>query len=314
MQQLAQLFSDFKTMNIAEVVRDERVRDQFIRVYSQLHTQCDAEGIYEREAKYFNELLGKTAGLLECSARSAYIAFIDLAVKGLSLEQGAQATCYLLPRSVKRVIGGKDSWAKECYLTISAYGELYLRIRAGQVRHVDNPVIVYEGDIFQYGERDGHKFVNYTSSIPRMSNKILACFLKITRADGSIDYNVMTEADWSRLATYSGKNNAYRDKSGQYIERPNALYTSNDGQIDTGLLAAKCIKHAFRAYPKLRIGDGSLLESEVDTTAPAIDAEPDFDPYGTADAEPTPATPVAPTAPVAQPKGVTFTTDNDDTF
>lgn len=111
--------------------------------------------------------------------------------------------------------------------------------------------------------------------MPRTSNRIIACFMKITRIDGTVDYAVMTETDWQRLSDYSGKNNAYYDKEKhQRVERPNELYTSANGGIDPGFLASKCIKHAFKSYPKLNIGKGSVLETQ------AID-EPqlEFDPY-----------------------------------
>jgi hypothetical protein len=103
--------------------------------------------------------------------------------------------------------------------------------------------------------------------------------MKLTRTDGSFDYSVMLESDWQRLMQFSGKNNAYYDKNTrQRIEKPNELYTSVNGGIDPGFLAAKCIKHAFRSYPKLQIGKGSQLETEI--------AEPDFDPYGGLDQAP----------------------------
>ena len=117
--------------------------------------------------------------------------------------------------------------------------------------------------------------MNFASSFPRTSNRIIACFLKITRADGSVDYSVMTEPDWLRLKSYSDKQNTYIDRStGQPVTRPNQLYNVG-GQIDTGFLMAKCIKHAFKSYPKLKIGRGSALETET------VDEQQnnDFDPY-----------------------------------
>ena len=151
-----------------------------------------------------------------------------------------------------------------------------LRAKAGQILHADNPVVVYEGDEFAFGEKEGRKYVNYCCRIPRSSNRIIACFLKITRPDGTVDYSVMTEADWKRLSDFSGKANRYWDNTEKrYVENPNQLYTSGDGQIDTGFLKAKCIKHAFKTYPKIAIGKGTQLESDVVT-----DPQPDFDPYG----------------------------------
>ena len=274
------LAKELQSMKAIDVIRNERVRNQFISVYNSIWKE-GGEQVYEREAIYFNQQLRDKQNLRECSGTSIFYAFIDLAVKGLTLATGAQALCYLIPRSVKIGIdqSGKDIWEKVCNLTISGYGELVLRKNAGQIRHADNPVIVYEGDTFQYGEQNGQKIVNYMSAFPRRSNKIIACFLKITRADGAIDYSVMTEQDWMRLKGYSDKQNTYYDsKTRQYVTKSNELY-GKDGQIDTGFLMAKCVKHAFKTYPKLNIGRGTALETEIiEQHQPA-----DFDPYGGVD-------------------------------
>lgn len=274
------LAKELQSMKAIDVIRNERVRNQFISVYNSIWKE-GGEQVYEREAIYFNQQLRDKQNLRECSGTSIFYAFIDLAVKGLTLATGAQSLCYLIPRSVKIGIdqSGKDIWEKVCNLTISGYGELVLRKNAGQIRHADNPVIVYEGDTFQYGEQNGQKIVNYMSAFPRRSNKIIACFLKITRADGTIDYSVMTEQDWMRLKGYSDKQNTYYDsKTRQYVTKSNELY-GKDGQIDTGFLMAKCVKHAFKTYPKLNIGRGTALETEIiEQHQPA-----DFDPYGGVD-------------------------------
>lgn len=274
------LAKELQSMKATDVIRNERVRNQFISVYNSIWKE-GGEQVYEREAIYFNQQLRDKANLRECSGTSIFYAFIDLAVRGLTLAPGAQALCYLIPRSVKTGTDerGNDVWEKVCNLTISGYGELVLRKNAGQIRHADNPVIVYEGDSFQYGEQNGQKIVNYMSAFPRTSNKIVACFLKITRADGTIDYSVMTEQDWLRLKGYSDKQNTYFDrKSNQWVTKSNELYGScknGNGQIDTGFLMAKCVKHAFKTYPKLNIGRGSALETEIIEQQSA-----DFDPYG----------------------------------
>ena len=273
--------NELQSMKATDVIRNEKVRNQFIAVYNSIWKD-GGEQVYERESIYFNQQLRDKANLRECSGTSIFYAFIDLAVKGLTLAPGAQALCYLIPRSVKTGIDqyGKDIWEKVCNLTISGYGELVLRKNAGQIRHADNPVIVYEGDRFEFGEQNGQKVVNYMSAFPRQSNRIVACFIKITRADGSIDYSVMTESDWLRLKGYSDKQNTYFDaKKNQWVTRGNELYGKNGGQIDTGFLMAKCVKHAFKTYPKLNIGRGSALESDI------ID-EPanNLDPYAGVDA------------------------------
>ena len=163
----------------------------------------------------------------------------------------------------------KNRYETQCVLTVSGYGELVLRARCGQIRHADNPVIVYEEDSFEFGERNGQKFVNYTCRLPHQSGRIVACFMKITRADGSADYAVMLPEDWARLSNYSARQNSKFNYQTKQWEngKPNALYTAQGGQIDPGFLVAKCIKHAFKTYPKARIGHATQLESQhVDET------------------------------------------------
>jgi hypothetical protein len=274
MNDAMKMAAEIGKLRAGEVVRNELVRQQFINVYNAIWKE-GGESVYEREANHFQHLMRDSEKLKSCTPISVFFAFIDLAVQGITLEPGVRAMAYLLPRNYKaQAPDGRTVWETRCNLTVSGYGELFLRARAGQILHADNPVIVYEGDEFSFGERDGRKFVSFMSRIPRQSNRIIACFMKITRIDGSTDYAVMTEADWVRLSGYSAKNNAYTDRSGQRVEKPNELYTSNDGSIDPSFLAAKCIKHAFKSYPKLNIGRGTQLETSV-----AGQPQDDLDPY-----------------------------------
>ena len=265
---------------LTDVVENELVKQQFISVYNAVWKE-GGEQAYDREANFFNKIIRENANLSGCTLLSIYFAFIDLAVQGISVEPGTRALAYLLPRNYKvgRDEKGNGIYEKRCNLVISGYGELYIRARAGQIHYADNPIVVYECDSFEYGEHEGRKYVNYSMHIPRTSNHIVACFLKITRTDGTIDYSVMLEQDWQRLAGYSGKNNRYFDKEhNQWVEKANELYTSAEGGIDSAFLCSKCIKHAFRTYPKLNIGKGTQLET-------TINDEPNqgFNPYGDMD-------------------------------
>lgn len=274
-------------LRASDVIRNDYVRAQFIAIWNAIWKE-GGEAAYEREAMYFNERLRDNERLRKATGMSVFLSFIDLAVRGLTLEPGPQALCYLLPRNccVGRDQQGKNLYETRCNLTISGYGELVLRAKAGQILHADNPVVVYEGDDFSFGERDGRKYVNYCCRIPRQSSRIVACFLKITRPDGTVDYAVMTEPDWRRLSAFSGKaNRSWDEAARRWVDNPNPLYTAGaDGQIDAGFLRAKCIKHAFKSYPKIPIGAASQLESDVAgepepgaaTVAAAPDPEPDF--------------------------------------
>lgn len=293
MSNIALTVDSINQLQPLEVVTNEAVRSRFIQIYNTLWGD-GGETAYEKESFYFNNRLRDDEKLQKATRFSIFICFIDLAINGLSLEPGVRALCYLQGRNVcigARADGGKV-YEGRLVLTVSGYGELVMRARAGQIRHADNPILVYEEDEFSFGDRNGQKIVDYMCHFPHKSNHIIAAFIRITRSDGSFDYSVMLEEDWIRLQQYSLKSNTrFNKNTNQYEGAANELYTSRKGAIDSGFLMAKLIKHAFKTYPKARIGKGSELESqqeeihqrEVDefygVDAPAIPSEPN-PPFG----------------------------------
>lgn len=260
-----------------DIATNEHVRAKFIQIYEAMWTPStgvSGEAAYERESRNFNRILGEKEDLRKnCTRFSLFTAFLDVAISGLTLDPGAKAQAYLIAQSV--AVGSyqdskgytKKEYEIQCILKISGYGELLHRARVGQIRHADNPVIVYTEDDFEFGERNGNKFVNYTCRLPHTSGNIVACFMKITRADGSVDYSVMLPENWSRLADFSARyNRKWDEQNRRWVKGdPNALYgKQQDGslKIDTGFLIAKCIKHAFASYPKARVGRATQLESQ----------------------------------------------------
>lgn len=240
-----------------QIARDEDVKNKFIAIHDKIHGEGTGETAYEREVVYFNQILGANESLQRATRFSIFSAFIELAVNGLSLRPGAQAQCYLQPRSYRagKDSSGRDVWETRCSFTVSGYGEIYLRMRAGQIRHADNPVIVYEEDTFSFSDNNGQKSISYTCRLPHTSGKISAVYMRITRADGTNDYAIMLPDDWMRLADFSKKQNR---------GTANELYSSHNGGIDPGFLMAKCIKHAFKTYPKISLGRATLLETQID--------------------------------------------------
>lgn len=271
--------------------------DKFVQVYSQKFGEQNAEAFYEEQRGFFlNELTsGSYKDLLkEAKGTSIYFAFLFLAINNLSLEKGLSTTCYLECRSVK--VGEKvdektnkriNIYERNAVITVTGYGEIVLRQRAGQIRSVDNPKVVYDCDSLRYGEREGKPFLEYEKAIPRPAGaKIIACYVRIVKADGTVDYFVLDTDEMVRLRQYSGKSN---------WGKANALYgTQQDcSDIDTGFLKSKTVKHAFKGYPKLSIGAGGALEADKDT-----DPQPQAEPVTTE----TPA------------NGVTVETNDDDPF
>lgn len=252
-----------------QIVDNPKVEQKFVQMYNAIWGSEMGEQMYNREKFNFNKLLQENPDLQECTKISLFGCFLDMAVNGLSLDQTGKPQAYMIPRSRRVKDGNTERWEKRAAVHVTAYGEVYMRQRAGQIKYCDNPVIVYEGDVFSVGLENGVKKITYQAAVPRKSNKIIAAFLRIVRNDGSEDYHWMMESDWQRLAGFSAKQNKNRGA--------NALYTSNNGQIDAGFLENKLTKHAFDVYPKVRAGNFTAFET-------IQDPEPEID-YGIEDVE-----------------------------
>lgn len=265
---------ELNALPATKIVENEGVQSKFIQMYNAIWGSQMGEQIYHKEVFNFQKVLRENPSLAECSKMSLYGCFLDMAVNGLSLDNTSHPHCYLIPRNVKtghKDERGYDIYEKRASVSVTGYGELTMRMRAGQIRYADNPVIVYEGDIFSINLDNGVKKITYSAAIPRKSSHVIGAFIRIVRCDGSEDYQWLLEGDIDRLAKFSAKNNSYY-KNGQRVEgKANDLYSSNNGSIDPGFLENKMIKHAFDAYPKVRTGQFTVM---------ATDQEEDVIDYG----------------------------------
>lgn len=255
--------------------------DKFVEVYSQKFGPEKAEAFFEEQKNLFiNELVyGSYKDFLkQADGMSIYFAFLFLAINGLSLEKGTTTTCYLECRRIK--IGEDPNrknakgypeaiYQSNAVITITGYGEIILRQRAKQIRSVDSPKVVYDCDTFRYGENDGHPTLTWEKCLPRpQGSRIVACYVRIIKNDGSVDYFVLDTDEILRLKQYSDKSN---------WGKANALYGKKEdcSDIDTGFLKSKTVKHAFKGYPKLSIGAGGAFESDkdIDPTEPMPESQ-----------------------------------------
>lgn len=267
-----------------ELVELDFVKDKFITLHNQFNGSDRGEQEYHLQVFNYKKMLSEKADLRDCSPLSLYGAFLDINVNGLSLEQGNKPDCYITTRNFK--VGkdnqGKDIYEKRAELKISPYGEVKMRMRSGQIKYADNPIVVYDCDTFRIGTNEKGKLVakEYEAVVPTPKDaKIIACFVRVERHDGTFEMPYLDTKEIDRLKSYSNKSNygsAQNDKS-------NALYSSNNGQIDVGFLKAKTLKHAFKSYPKVPTGKFSSLEAGVEEIEAPMEPDYGFDPEDNSD-------------------------------
>lgn len=262
-----------KAASPVELVELDFVKDKFITLHNQFNGSSRGEQEYHVQVFNYKKMLSEKPDLRECSPLSLYGAFLDINVNQLSLEQGNKPDCYITSRNFK--VGekeGKAVYEKRAQLAISPYGEVKMRMRSGQIKYADNPIVVYDCDTFKVGLNDRGKLVvkEYEAVVPTPRDaKIIACFVRVERPDGTFEMPYLDMKEVDRLRAYSNKNNfgnATNDKS-------NALYTSNGGQIDSGFLKAKTLKHAFKSYPKVPTGKFTSLEPSLEEEAMPVDVD-----------------------------------------
>ena len=243
-----------------KIAEHERVKQQFVTTLVKIHklSEPEANSVYEREQIYYKKALLESDRLQKCTKMSLYGSFIEIAVTGLSIQPGAKSEAYIEPRSARaKDANGNDTWISNARLVVTAYGELNLRIRAGQIVRMCNPQVIYKGDHFQPKTNDrGDLVVDYRPAIPHQSNEIIGCYVCLILPHDGRDFKWLLMDDVERLKKYS------IPKTGS-DPQPNALYVSGPNkQIDTGFLETKTIKHAMRTLTKLRVSNNVSFEDE----------------------------------------------------
>lgn len=247
-----ELMQLIQTASPSRLIQSPEVANRFKNLYQTIHGARDGERFYESEKFHFLKLLQENPKIAACSKLSLYGCFMDVAVNGLSFDPSFKHL-YIVPFNSNIGSRNDPKWESRGTLLISGYGELALRKKQGQIKYADNPVLVYEGDVFEYGTENGNTILTHKAKFPRKSTNIIACYLKITRNDDSIDYKVLSIDEIMNFKKFS--------------KDPNSK-AWNEGL--PGMVQSKTIKHAFKSYPKVRTGDFSKLTSETIDESPEV--------------------------------------------
>lgn len=239
-----------------KLLEDQRVHSKFVSLYNSVHGSNKGELVYMAEKFHFGKLLEESPKLKNCTPLSLYGAILDVAINQLSLDP-RQKLAYLVPQSVNVGTKDKPKYELRARLDIDGRGELLMRERVGQIKHAEHPTLVYEGDTFVPGsDKYGKKIlVEYKPCVPRKSNKIIAVFMTIEKHDGTSEFIYFDEAriqDWRN-----------------HSPSPNSpAWTKGIA----GMVETKCIKHAFKTYPKAPVkGSFSSLKTETADVTEDID-------------------------------------------
>jgi len=121
---------------------------------------------------------------------------MDIACNGLSIAKGMRSLAHVESVSVKK----GDAYIPLCKLVIDTYGELELRIKAGQITSIDTPVNVYDCDVFKPSvDATGRKIIKeYEPAFPRTEGaRIIGSFVRYSTPHGS-DLKILDIADVDR--------------------------------------------------------------------------------------------------------------------
>lgn len=251
-----------KGMTLAELLEYQEFKDQFIYMYD-CHKGQDyyigGEAFYKQEIAFMLALFRENPKLGNSTVISIATAMISgVAYHALSIEPVSKGLGYLIPTPVN--LGNKDNpnWIDTCKFRISAYGELELRRRSGVIKSAKNPIMVYEGDIFETALKtvNGRSKMEIVQHIPkRKSEKITHAYIILTLPGGDEDIKIFSMEEIQ----------GFRKMNRNEAMRNSPMWTGGfGGQPLRGTIEAKVIKHSFSTYPRINVGvSGASLETDA---------------------------------------------------
>ncbi len=237
---------------IMELSKLDKAKERFVKIFQANHrvSESEAEQMYEVEAFTFKKQIIDNPALSECTEASILMTFLAVVSNGLTFNN-SQKLVYLMTRNVKTATG----FEKQLVYQTTPDGKIYLCQKAGSVKDVSKPVIVYEGDQIEVS----YNSVTYSPKIPR-NEKIIGGFCTVTYLDGRQEVVWVDVKDMETNRKASEKQNR---------GTANALYSSNGGQIDIGFFSSKIINSALKNKSK----KGTYSENEVQDDDVYIDTQ-----------------------------------------
>lgn len=279
---------------VRQAIESPKTEARFIQIFQGIH-RVDAnraQGMFQTERFNFMRQLQERnipGNITELSARGV---FLEVVSNGMNFSEQSKHV-YLMSRKVNIAPKGKPKqYEMRLVYSTQPDGKIFICQRAGSIKDVTKPVMVYEGDDWdQELAPDGKQILVHKRKKPR-GTKIIAGYIFIIHPDGYREPFWMEIEDIERLKGYSSRNNAqWDDDAKKMVPGPaNALYTSNGGQIDPGFFGAKLINFGLKNKRKARYVNEHEVDDD-DAYTPDIYIPPshqltDDAPAYTADTEP----------------------------
>ena len=209
--QIMQVLQETKPAQIAEL---EFVKDKFIQNYNMCNPGNLGEMMYHRQLVHFKQQITGSEQLKKADPFSLYACFVTAAVNGYSLDPQDNEV-YLIP------MGGK------AFLWRQAGAHVKRLTRTNQIKYVDQPLLVYEGDDF-----------SVENGVPKHVEKFAtetfkAAYVRFVLPDGKDRYFIYRKSDWE----------AWKKKSQQAT---GDNWTGNGGQPGAAFLRTKVVLHACK--------------------------------------------------------------------
>lgn len=212
---------------------------KFVKLFQSVNnikSENEARQFFEVEVFHFQKLIQENATLQECTELSSKSTFLEVISNGLTFEK-SQNQVYLMPQAVN--VGTKDApkWERRMSWTMAKGGLEYVCRKAGSIKSVSNPILVYQGDNIDVSELG----IKHTPAIPRKSDILLGGYCIVMLPDGSKEPFWFDISEVERLKRFSAKKNK---------GTVNELYSGDNGQIDAGFLKTKIVKAALANKPR----------------------------------------------------------------
>jgi recombinational DNA repair protein RecT len=237
-------------MEVAKIMSPQ-TEEKFVAIFKGLHNTSPEIAKSKFEVEKFNFLRTlDESNLSDCTPISTIGCFLEVISNGLTFNKSSKQV-YLIPRNVKK----GDGWEKRLGYQFTADALIFLAVGAGSIKHVAKPTIVYKGDEISVKTVNNQLTINHGAAIPRVSNDIIGGFTFVTHNDGSIEPFWFPIDEIERLKVYSAKANK---------GTANALYSSDNGQIDAGFFATKLIKSALKNVRKKDVSMIHVYDDEIE--------------------------------------------------